>query len=101
MNYIRVTKENIDKEHICCAMSGEVLQYYSKESCGYSAERRLFVAELHEHFSRWYAKEEVGKEIHGVSEHSDGIGVGIFGKSVFPYYTDWCGKICYEGNHAE
>lgn len=20
MNYIRVTKENIDKEHICCAM---------------------------------------------------------------------------------
>lgn len=23
MNYIRVTKENIDKEHICCAMSGK------------------------------------------------------------------------------
>lgn len=23
MNYIRITKENIDKEHICCAMSGE------------------------------------------------------------------------------
>ena len=22
MNYIRITKENIDKEHICCAMSG-------------------------------------------------------------------------------
>ena len=21
MDYIRVTKENIDKEHICCAMS--------------------------------------------------------------------------------
>ena len=35
------------------------MQYYSKESCGYSAERRLFVAELHEHFSRWYAKDEV------------------------------------------
>lgn len=23
MNYIRITKENIDKEHICCAMSGK------------------------------------------------------------------------------
>ena len=23
MNYIWITKENIDKEHICCAMSGE------------------------------------------------------------------------------
>ena len=23
MNYIRVTKENIDKEHIYCAMSGK------------------------------------------------------------------------------
>lgn len=23
MNYIRVTKENVDKEHICCAMSGK------------------------------------------------------------------------------
>ncbi len=23
MDYIRVTKENIDKEHICCAMSGK------------------------------------------------------------------------------
>ena len=22
MNYIRITKDNIDKEHICCAMSG-------------------------------------------------------------------------------
>ena len=22
MNYIQITKENIDKEHICCAMSG-------------------------------------------------------------------------------
>ena len=22
MNYIRITKENIDKEHICCAVSG-------------------------------------------------------------------------------
>lgn len=25
MNYIRVTKENIDKEHICCAMFGKQL----------------------------------------------------------------------------
>ena len=24
MNYIRVSKENIDKEHICCAMSGKL-----------------------------------------------------------------------------
>ena len=23
MNYIRITKENIDKEHICCAMSSK------------------------------------------------------------------------------
>ena len=23
MNYISITKENIDKEHICCAMSGK------------------------------------------------------------------------------
>ena len=23
MDYIRVTKENIDREHICCAMSGK------------------------------------------------------------------------------
>ena len=23
MNYMRITKENIDKEHICCAMSGK------------------------------------------------------------------------------
>ena len=23
MDYIRVTRENIDKEHICCAMSGK------------------------------------------------------------------------------
>lgn len=29
MNYIRITKENIDKEHICCAMSGN--QSYAKK----------------------------------------------------------------------
>ena len=23
MNYIRITKENIDKEHICCVMPGK------------------------------------------------------------------------------
>lgn len=23
MHYIRITKENIDSEHICCAMSGK------------------------------------------------------------------------------
>ena len=23
MNYLRITKDNIDKEHICCAMSGK------------------------------------------------------------------------------
>ena len=23
MDYIQITKENIDKEHICCAMSGK------------------------------------------------------------------------------
>ena len=25
MNYIRITKDYIDKEHICCAMSGSAL----------------------------------------------------------------------------
>ena len=23
MNYIRITKDNIEREHICCAMSGK------------------------------------------------------------------------------
>ena len=23
MNYIRITRDNIDREHICCAMSGK------------------------------------------------------------------------------
>lgn len=23
MNYLRITTDNIDKEHICCAMSGK------------------------------------------------------------------------------
>ena len=30
MHYIRITKENIDKEHICCAMSGKK-QYREKK----------------------------------------------------------------------
>ena len=49
MNYIRITKENIDKEHICCAMSGKQsvakkewlrqrfddgLVFYRSEECG-------------------------------------------------------------------
>ena len=31
MNYIRITKDNIDKEHICCAMSGK--QSVAKKEC--------------------------------------------------------------------
>ena len=34
MNYIRITRENIDKEHICCAMSNkqsEVKKQWLKE----------------------------------------------------------------------
>ena len=31
MDYIRITKENIDKEHICCAMSGK--QSIAKKEC--------------------------------------------------------------------
>ena len=31
MNYIRITKDNIDKEHICCAMSGK--QSVVKKEC--------------------------------------------------------------------
>ena len=31
MNYIRITIENIDKEHICCAMSGK--QSVAKNAC--------------------------------------------------------------------
>ncbi len=27
MNYIKITKENVDKEHICCAMSGQAKRY--------------------------------------------------------------------------
>ena len=45
MDYIRVTRENIDKEHICCAMSGKqmcslsmfsfVIRIYSIEASPY------------------------------------------------------------------
>ena len=56
MNYIRITKENIDKEHICCAMSGkqslakkdwlkhrfdEGLVFYRSEERGNSRRKRL------------------------------------------------------------
>ena len=27
MNYIKITAENIDSEHICCAMSGKLRHY--------------------------------------------------------------------------
>lgn len=38
MDYIRVTKENIDREHICCAMSGK--QSLAKKNGSSSALRR-------------------------------------------------------------
>ena len=65
MNYMRITKENIDKEHICCAMSGkqsiakkewmkqrfeEGLVFYRSEERGkcfieYTGRKREFLAD--------------------------------------------------------
>lgn len=41
MNYIRITKENIDKEHICCAMSGKQ-SVEKKNGCGSALMMDLF-----------------------------------------------------------
>ena len=41
MNYIRITKENIDKEHICCAMSGKQ-SVEKRNGCGNALMRDLF-----------------------------------------------------------
>lgn len=41
MNYIRITKENIDKEHICCAMSGKQ-SVAKKNGCGSALMTDLF-----------------------------------------------------------
>ena len=35
MNYIRITKENIDREHICCAMSGKQFGTHSIRLFGF------------------------------------------------------------------
>ncbi len=38
MNYIRITKDNIEREHICCAMSGK--QNLCKKSGSKSSLKR-------------------------------------------------------------
>lgn len=50
MNYIRITKENIDKEHICCAMSG-------KQSFG----KKEWLKERFDEGLVFYRSEERGK----------------------------------------
>lgn len=41
MNYIHITKENIDKEHICCAMSGKQ-SLVKRNGSGSALTRGLF-----------------------------------------------------------
>ena len=50
MNYIRITKDNIEREHICCAMSGK--QSLCKKSGSKSGWKRGLV---------FYRSEERGK----------------------------------------
>ena len=50
MNYIRVTKENIDREHICCAMSGKQ-----------SAAKKEWLKQCLEEGLVFYRSEERGK----------------------------------------
>ena len=50
MNYIRITKENIDKEHICCAMSGKQ-----------SAAKKEWMKQRFEEGLVFYRSEERGK----------------------------------------
>ena len=50
MNYIRITKENIDKEHICCAMSGKQ-----------SAAKKEWLKQQFEEGLVFYRSEERGK----------------------------------------
>ena len=42
MNYIRITKENIEKEYICCAMSGKQSVAKKKNGCGSALMTDLF-----------------------------------------------------------
>ncbi len=50
MNYIRITKENIEKEHICCAMSGKQ-----------SAAKKEWMTERFDDGLVFYRSEERGK----------------------------------------
>ncbi len=50
MNYIRITKENIEKEHICCAMSGKQ-----------SAAKKEWMTERFDEGLVFYRSEERGK----------------------------------------
>ena len=50
MNYIRITKENIDKEHICCAMSGKQ-----------SLQKKEWLKERFDEGLVFYRSEERGK----------------------------------------
>ena len=50
MNYIRITKDNIDKEHICCAMSNKQ-----------SAAKKEWLKQRFEEGLVFYRSEERGK----------------------------------------
>lgn len=50
MNYIRITKDNIDREHICCAMSGKQ-----------SAQKKEWMKQRLEEGLVFYRSEERGK----------------------------------------
>ena len=50
MNYIRITKENVDKEHICCAMSNKQ-----------SNEKKKWLKPRFEEGLVFYRSEERGK----------------------------------------
>ncbi len=50
MNYIKITKENIDKEHICCAMSGKQ-----------SVAKKEWMKQMFEKGLVFYRSEERGK----------------------------------------
>ena len=64
MNYIRITKENIDREHICCAMSGKQ-----------SIAKKEWLRQRFEEGLVFYRSEERGKCMQPVSRLS-GAGGG-------------------------
>ena len=75
MDYIRVTRENIDKEHICCAMSGkqslakkEWLKQRFEEGLVFyrSAERGKCFIEYIPAENAWVPKVQEAAKEHGI-----------------------------------